>query len=70
MIIIRIIKRFILSCLVLYTYNLLAVNINLMIPLNFFSIAIVYFLGVPGFFVLVLFKALMLWGDNYGREVR
>lgn len=60
MIIIRIVKRFILSCLVLYTYNLLAVSLNLMIPLNFFSIAIIYILGIPGFFILVLFKVMML----------
>ncbi|MBQ8132044.1 MAG: pro-sigmaK processing inhibitor BofA family protein [Bacilli bacterium] len=55
----RLIKRIILSCLVLYTYNLLAVSINMVIPINIFTIGTISFLGVPGFFVMIILKAFM-----------
>ena len=55
----RFIKRIILSCLVLYTYNLLAVSINMVIPMNPITIGVVTFLGVPGFFVMIILKAIM-----------
>lgn len=56
----RFIKKVILSALVLYTYNLLAVNVGLMIPFNLITLSVITFLGVPGFFMLVLFKVFML----------
>lgn len=56
----EILKRIILSCIILYTYNLLAINVNMMIPINVISILIVTLLGVPGFILIVLFKAFML----------
>ena len=55
----KFIKRIILSCLVLYTYNLLAVSINMVIPMNPITIGVVTFLGVPGFFVMIILKAIM-----------
>lgn len=55
----KFIKRIILSCLVLYTYNLLAVSINMVIPMNPITIGVVTFLGVPGFFVMIILKAFM-----------
>jgi len=58
--ILKIIKKLILCCLMLYTYNLLAVNINMMIPFNFLNIIIIYLLGVPGFFALIFFKVMFL----------
>lgn len=53
-------KRFILSSFIIYGYNLISVNFNLMIPINIFTIGIVTFLGSPGLFSLVIFKILML----------
>lgn len=44
----------------LYTYNLLAVNVNMMVPFNLLNIGIMYFLGVPGFFALIIFKVMFL----------
>ena len=50
------IKRIILSFILLYTYNLLAVNINMVIPLNLITILVITFLGIPGFISLVFFQ--------------
>lgn len=36
-------KRFILSSFIIYGYNLISVNFNLMIPINIFTIGIVTF---------------------------
>ena len=52
-------KRLIMSIILLYTYNLLAVNVNMIIPINLTTICSVSFLGIPGFFVLVLFRTFM-----------
>ena len=53
------IKRIIMSCLLLYTYNLLAVSVNLTLPINPITILGISFLGFPGFFILVFFKTFM-----------
>lgn len=52
----NLIKRIILSFIIIYTYDLLAVYVNLVIPINLISIAIVSLLGVPGFLMLIIFK--------------
>ena len=57
--ILKYLKRIILSFLVLYTYNLLAVSINMVIPMNIITISVITFLGLPGFFVMILLKMLM-----------
>lgn len=57
--ILKYLKRIILSFLVLYTYNLLAVSINMVIPMNIITIFVITFLGLPGFFVMILLKMLM-----------
>ena len=58
----KVIKKFVLSMFILYGFNLLAVNFNLMIPINIFTSLIVLILGIPGLFILVLFNFIMLWG--------
>lgn len=55
-----IIKRIILSMFILYGFNLLAVNFNLMVPINYITTSIVLILGFPGLFLLVLFKFIFL----------
>lgn len=55
-----IIKRIILSMFILYGFNLLAVNFNLMVPINYITTSIVFILGFPGLFLLVLFKFIFL----------
>lgn len=59
----RIVKNIVLGAFVLYGYNLIAVNFNMMIPINYITLIIVSILGAPGLIVLILFKVLILWGD-------
>lgn len=54
------IKKIVLSAFVLYGYNLIAVNFNMIIPINIFSLSFVTFLGAPALVVMVLFKILVL----------
>lgn len=54
------IKNFILSACVLYGYNLIAVNFNMVIPINIFSILFVAILKAPALVGLILFKILVL----------
>ena len=55
-----IIKRVIISGFLLYGYNLIAVNFNMILPINFITLFSVTFLGAPALIALVLFKILIL----------
>ena len=57
---IKIIKRLFISCFILFGYNLIAVNFNMIIPFNLFSILFICFFGAPGLFALILFKTIFL----------
>ncbi len=56
----RFIKNIILGAFILYGYNLIAVNFNMMVPINFITLFGVAFLGAPGLIALILFKILIL----------
>ena len=56
----RLLKKIILSAFLLYGYNLIAVNFNLIIPINVFTIGIVSLLGIPSMMALILFKVFIL----------
>ena len=51
-----IIKRVIISGFLLYGYNLIAVNFNMILPINFITLLSITFLGAPALLALVLFK--------------
>ena len=53
-------KRIIFSTFLLYGYNLIAVNFNLIVPINLINIFILTFLGAPGLLALVLFKLFIM----------
>lgn len=55
-----ILKRVIYAGLLIYGYNTLAVQFNLLLPINYFSLGYLSFFGVPGMISLVLFKYLIL----------
>jgi len=57
-----IVKKIIYSSFLIYGYDLIAVNFNMMIPINIYSLSIVSILGSFGMISLVLFKYLILWG--------
>lgn len=54
------IKSIILSAFILYGYNLIAVNFNMIIPINLITIIFVAILGTPALVALILFKILIL----------
>lgn len=56
----KVIKKIILSIFLLYGYNLIAVNFNMIIPINIFTIGSIYTLGIPSLFALLLFKMFIL----------
>ena len=58
--IIRFIKRLILSAVILYGYNLFSVNFNMIIPINLITLSSVVLLGAPGLIALVLFRILLI----------
>lgn len=58
--ILNLLKRVILSFAILYTYNLIAVNFNMVIPINIITISLITFLGVPSLIALILFKIVVL----------
>ena len=55
-----IIKRLVLSAFILYGYNLIAVNFNMIVPFNYYTVGFVTLLGAPALVALVLFKILAL----------
>ena len=54
------IKKIVLSAFVLYGYNLIAVNFNMIIPINYITVGLMTVLGAPVLIALVLFKILVL----------
>ena len=58
--IVGIVKKIVISGFLLYGYNLIAVNFNMILPINFITLSSVAFLGAPALIALVLFKILIL----------
>ena len=49
----KLIKKIVFAFLILYTYNLIAVSYNLMIPINYYTLGIISFFDAPGLILLV-----------------
>ena len=58
--IVTIVKRIVISGFLLYGYNLIAVNFNMILPINFITLFSVSFFGTPALSALVLFRILVL----------
>lgn len=54
-IVLKYLKKIILAPFMIYLYNLIAVPLNLIIPINIFTIFIVGLLGIPGIITLIIF---------------
>jgi hypothetical protein len=57
---ISIFRRIIFAGFLLYSYNIISVSFNLVIPINYFSILIVALLGPFGLTGIILFKVFIL----------
>ena len=55
-----IIKKVIMSYIILYGYNLIAVNFNMVIPINVITILLITFLGVPSLLALLLLRIVII----------
>lgn len=51
-------KKIVFGFLFIFTFNKLAIPINIVVPMNVITIGLVSFLGVPAMFMLVLFLIL------------
>ena len=56
----NIIKKFILAVLLIYTYNKMALPLDLFIPMNVFTIVLVTLCGIPSIIMLVLFSVICI----------
>ena len=51
----KIVKNVVLSIALLYSFNVLVSSLDILIPINYITVAIISFLGIPGLlFLLVL----------------
>lgn len=50
------IKKIIVSVLLIYGYNKLALPLNIVIPMNIFTILLVALCGIPSILMLILFS--------------
>ena len=57
--IVAVLKRLILGFVILYSYNMIAVNFNMVMPINVVTVALVSLLGFPALFSLVLLFVLV-----------
>lgn len=55
----NLIKKFVLGAVILYTYNMIAVNFNMIIPINLWNVS---FIGLFDFPALVTLIILKIWG--------
>ena len=58
-IIVSILKKIILGFIILYGYNMIAVQFNMVMPMNVLTVLLVSFLGFPALFALVLLFVLV-----------
>ncbi len=58
--ILEIVKKIVLSFIILYSYNLIAVNFNMVIPINIITVLLITILGTPSLIALILFKIMIL----------
>lgn len=58
--ILNVIKKLILSVLLIYGYNKLALPLDIIIPINMITVLMVFVCGIPSIFVLVLFSLICI----------
>lgn len=58
--VIAIMRKIVLSYIILYGYNLIAVNFNMVIPINLITVTSITLLGAPTLLALILLKIIIL----------
>ena len=67
--ILELLKKVLLSFVILYGFNTIGSNFSLVIPINIFTISLITFLGFPALLSLVLLLVIAFWGEKYVRSV-
>lgn len=49
----KLFKKMIVSAFILYSYNLISAPLNLIIPINIYTVSILTVLGIPSLFALI-----------------
>lgn len=55
----KLFKRIVFSAFIIYSFNIIAVKFNIVIPINLFTIGFVSVLDIPGMTMLVLAFAMI-----------
>lgn len=50
----KIVKKVVLSIALLYSFNVLVSSLDILIPINYITVAIISFLGIPGLLSLLV----------------
>ena len=61
-IVLKNLKKIVISCFILYGFNYISCNFNIIIPINIINVLIITYLGPFGLCGLVFFKYIFLWG--------
>lgn len=58
-------KKVIFYVLLLYSFNLVAAPMGIIVPINLVTVISLVLLGVPALFSYILIIVLLFWGDLY-----
>lgn len=56
----NVVKKIIISVLLIYAYNKMSLSMNLFIPMNFFTILLISCCGIPAIIMLVMFSLICI----------
>ncbi len=54
------VKRIVLGAFILYGYNVIASNFNMVVPINFVTVGMIGILGAPALVALILLKIMIM----------
>mgnify|MGYP002450004809 FL=1 len=60
-------RRVFFSFVILYGFNTIGSNFNLVIPINIITLTSITLLGFPALLSLILLLVIAFWGDKYVR---
>ena len=60
-------RRVFFSFIILYGFNTIGSNFNLVIPINIITLTSITLLGFPALLSLILLLVIAFWGDKYVR---
>ena len=55
----KVVKKIVLSALLLYGYNVIAAPINVIVPINLLNIGLITILGIPALFSLIFINIIV-----------